>query len=63
LGIKDELPLKPKAPITIDTWELEINPSIIEVNHTKCDNYCKTMFNVLFLTSKSWANSKGKMYA
>jgi hypothetical protein len=21
--------LKPKAPITIDTWELEISPSII----------------------------------
>jgi hypothetical protein len=29
LGIKDELPLKPKAPITIDTSELEISPSII----------------------------------
>ncbi len=32
------------------------------MNHTKCDSYCKTMFNVLFLTSKSWANSKGWMY-
>ncbi len=28
LGIRDELPIKPEAPIITNTWELEIGPTL-----------------------------------